>query len=62
MLVARQGEEQFRFTDNEAIFSKVSKQPKWLMTFLVIHLFTVLSLGTERESFLLNVNQYLDKH
>lgn len=34
MLLARQGEEQLHFTDNEAIFSKMSKHPKWLMTFL----------------------------
>lgn len=62
MLVARHAEKKFHFTDNEAIFSKMSKHPKWLMTFLVIHLLAVLPLGTERESFLLNVNQYLDKN
>lgn len=62
MLVVRQGEEQFHFTDNEAIFSKMTKHPKWLMTFLVIHLLAILPPGTKRESFLLNVNQYLDKH
>lgn len=62
MLVARQVEEQFHFTDNEAIFSKMSKHPKWLTTFFVIHLLAVLPLGTERESLLLNVNQYLDKY
>lgn len=62
MLVARQIEKKFHFTDNEVIFSKILKYPKWLMTFLVIHLLTVLPLGTKRESFLLHVNHYLDKH
>jgi len=62
MLVARQGEKQFHFAENEAIFSKMSKHPKWLTTFLVIHLLANLSLGTKNESFLLNINQYLGKH
>lgn len=61
MLVVRQTEKKYHFIDNEVIFSKMLKYPKWLMTFLVIHLLPVLPLGTKRESFLLNVNHYLDK-
>lgn len=60
MLVARQ-RQNFHFTDNEAIFSTMSKHPKWLMAFLVIHLLDILPLGTKRETFLLNANQCLDK-